>query len=284
MLKLENISKKYGKHWVLDQVNLEFTDESGISGLLGRNGVGKTTLMKIINNMIAKHQGQVTFEGVQLSMSDQHLRQMVYVGGIIPNSNSHFMGKISQLLKWYTLAYEHFDLEFANKMLDHFKINRKHKFKNLSTGNKTLVQNIIGLASRAPITIMDEPTNGLDSVNRNIFFRYMMEDYSEHPRMFILSTHLIMEIENYLTHVIMLKDQQVLIADSLENVQSKAFRLIQAQVPNKKVLRTEKLGSLTSYLIYDTLSLHEQEAVRSAGGKVERIDLQTLFNGLMEGE
>ena len=282
MLKLMSVSKFYGKHQVLDNINLDFEDPSGVYGLLGRNGVGKTTLMKIISNMITVYQGQITLEGQPLKNNADQLEKVVCVGGQVSKENYTFQGKIKNLLAYYQLLYPNFNRELADEMLAKFKLNPKDKFKKLSTGNQTLVQNIMGLACRAQVTILDEPTNGLDSVNRRIFFRFMMEDLAEYPRMFILSTHLIQEVENYLTHVMILKDRRVLLKGALEGIQKKSFRITNYQPQNKNIIHEEKLGSMVQYDVFDNLSQEEQQAIEAAGGQIERLDLQTLFNNLVE--
>lgn len=281
MLKLKQVSKKYGKQLVLDDINLEFLKSEGVYGLLGRNGVGKTTMMKMIVNQLVTFEGEIEFEGVNLK--NQDINQIIYVGGKPYEGNSLFQGKLMTLLKEYQRMYKSFDLDFALNLLKDFDISTKTTFKKLSTGNKTIVQNIIGLAARTKITILDEPTNGLDSVNRQKFFRAMMKDYEEYPRMFILSTHLIQEVENYLSHVVMLKDAKVLLDESLEVVQSKAYRIKNADVMNKKVIAKESLGGFSSVDIYDDLSFEEQVAIKQQGGIIEHLNLQSLFNDLMEG-
>ena len=283
MLKLIDVEKSYGKELVLYNINLNFENPHGVYGLLGRNGAGKTTMMKMIFNMIQSYQGKIELNGENLKNNSEALSQIIYVGGDIYRNNTLLQGKIKNIFRAYQAMYPHFDLDFAQKMLAHFNLKDKKKFSKLSTGNKTLVQNILGLASRAPITILDEPTNGLDSVNRQVFFRYMMEDYQNHPRMFILSTHLIQEVENYLTDVIMLKDAKILMAETIETIQSKAHRVINYSLPDKNSIRQENLGGLVTQDIYDDLSEEEIQTIIQAGGKVNFLGLQTLFNDLMEG-
>ncbi len=178
--------------------------------------------------------------------------------------------------------YDSFDQDYAESMLDKYGISTKQKFSKLSTGNKTLVQNTIGLATRAPITILDEPTNGLDSVNRQTFFQFMMEDYADHPRLFMLSTHLIQEVENYLTDVVILKDSAILIADTLERIQLKSHLVSNYQLKNKVVISETAFGSRTEQIIYDDLSDHDINTIKANGGEVKPINLQQLFNELMQ--
>lgn len=274
MLKLEQLTKKYGKKIVLQTINLAFKDQVGVYGLLGRNGVGKTTMMKIMNDMIASYDGQVT-RGFDVS-------QIVFVTSDVATNNSLFQGKISRLMRYYAIMYPSFDTSYAETLLERFNLSPKLKIKKLSTGNKTLVYNILGLATRETVTIFDEPTNGLDSVNRQKFFDAMLEDYAQYPRLIILSTHLIQEVENYLTHVIMLKDASVLVDDDIEEVQARAVRLTNAELPNKHILHQRQLGSTTETYLFDTITEEDILEVTGQGGQVGYYDLQTLFNYLVE--
>lgn len=282
MLKLKNITKKYGKQLVLDQINIDFNNPDGVYGVLGRNGVGKTTLMKIIFNMITRYEGEVDVNGISANNNDEMLKHIVYVGGEINQHNVLFQGKIKDILKTYNLMYDTFDQEYAESLLDSFDIKLKTKFSKLSTGNKTLVQNTLGLATRAPITILDEPTNGLDSVNRQNFFHYMMEDYAAHPRLFMLSTHLIQEVENYLTNVVILKNAKVLLDDSLESIQAKSHLIKNARLDNKNIIKETTFGPSVEQTIYDDLTEAEIQEIKVNGGEVKSLDLQSLFNALVE--
>lgn len=282
MLKLKNITKKYGKQVVLNQININFDNPEGVYGILGRNGVGKTTLMQIIFNMITRYHGEIEVNGKLVKNNDDVLKYIVYVGGEVNQNNGQFQGKIKNLLKTYSLMYDSFDQEYAKSLLDDFGIQLKNQFSKLSTGNKTLVQNTLGLATRAPITILDEPTNGLDSVNRQNFFHYMMEDYAEHPRLFMLSTHLIQEVENYLTDVVILKDSEVLIDETLENIQEKSHLIKNVRLENKHVIKEIAFGSSSEQIIYDELPEEDLLKIKTAGGEIEGLDLQSLFNALVE--
>ena len=282
MLELKNITKKYGKHLVLDGVNLNFQNPEGVYGILGRNGVGKTTLMKIIFNMIPNYHGEITVNGVPAKDNGEILKDIVYVGGEIYKNNVLFQGKIKDIFKAYSNMYESFDREIAEMMLESYGINLKNKFNKLSTGNRTLVQNTIGLATRAPITILDEPTNGLDSVNRQNFFRFMMEDYEKHPRLFMLSTHLIQEVENYLTNVVILKNTKVLVDETLEEVQKKAHMISNYPLENNRVISESTFGTRVDQIIYEELTNDEINKIKASGGEVQSLDLQSLFNALVE--
>lgn len=283
MLDLVNVSKNYGKMTVLEDINLSFSEPNGVYGLLGRNGAGKTTMMKMIFNMIVDYRGDINYQGESVRNNASALGQILYVGGPINQNNSLFNGKIKRIFKTFNRLYPEFDYAYAVNLLDSFGILEKNKYKSLSTGNKTLVQNILGLATRVPITIMDEPTNGLDSVNRHKFFQEMMRDYEKHPRMFILSTHLINEVQNYLTHVIMLKDNHIILNEPISTVQEKAFQVGKYNLANKNLIHQESLGTYQLNHYYDQINQAEIDEITQAGGEFSYLDLQTLFNDLMEG-
>ena len=118
--------------------------------------------MQIIFNMVSNYEGTVEINGMEAKNNDEVLKHIVYVGGEVNQYNSLFQGKLKDILKMYNLMYDSFDQEFAESMLASFDIKLKNQFNKLSTGNKTLVQNTLGLATRAPITILDEPTNNLE--------------------------------------------------------------------------------------------------------------------------
>lgn len=97
MIKLKNVTKKYGKQLVLDGINLDFDRPEGVYGVLGRNGVGKTTLMQIIFNMVSNYEGTVEINGMEAKNNDEVLKHIVYVGGEVNQYNSLFQGKLKDL-------------------------------------------------------------------------------------------------------------------------------------------------------------------------------------------
>lgn len=284
MLKLDNVSKNYGKNQVLSDISLDFADENGIYGLLARNGAGKTTLMMMIANQISDYSGNILLNQNKVKENDEALNHILLFGTPIPDDNILFDGKLANTIQLYQEAVETFDGSLMQELMHSFDLDPKTKYGKLSSGNKTLFTNSLALASRTAVTLLDEPTNGLDSINRQLFFRKMMEDYSAHPRMFIVSTHLIAEVENYLTHAIMIGNQNVVLSEPIENIQEKAFRVTNFDIRAKNIVATENIAGITVTDIYDNLSTNERREIEIAGGKVDSLNLQDLFNGLLGGE
>lgn len=281
MLELNHVTKRFGQKEILSDLNLNLLDAAGVYGLLGRNGAGKTTLMKLISQLIPTYQGEIRWQGQSVAKNAETLTQIAYVNGSTDAKTGYFRQKIKVYLNWYASLYPSFSRALAEQLLARFHLLPKERFDRLSTGNKTLVQNILGLAARTEVLLLDEPTAGLDSVNRELFFQILLEDLSAHPRLVICSTHLIQEVEPILTHVLLLKDQQIVLAEPLEDVQAKAWRVRGGSVRGKRILRREQFAGQESVLVYDTLTESEQEALQAAGASLEHVGLQSLFNAMV---
>lgn len=284
MLKLEKISKNFGNQSILSDITLEFSDNQGIYGLLGRNGVGKTTLMKMIANQISDYSGNIILNEKQVKENDDCLQDILLFGNPFDDNNPLFSDKLNRIISLYADTIETFDTTLMANLMDTFELDPKAKYKKLSSGKKTLFTNALALSSRVPITLLDEPTNGLDSINRKVFFREMMTDYEKQPRMFIISTHLIAEVENCLTHAIMLQHQAVILDESIVTIQEKSHRITNYPISNKHIIAQEDIAGIKVTDIYDSLSELDRHEIESAGGKVDSLNLQELFNDLMGGK
>ncbi len=144
-----------------------------------------------------------------------------------------------------------------------------------------MVEIVIGMASRCPVTFFDEPSSGVDSISRYIFYTELMKDLEEHPRTIILSTHIIEEIENYLSDVIIIDSGKIVVHESLEEVQSQAFTVSGIKPVGKNIIAEQKLGGISIYHIYDTLKEDDIRVIENNGGKIERLPLQKLFIFMM---
>ncbi|AMB99990.1 hypothetical protein AWM75_08400 [Aerococcus urinaehominis] len=284
MLEIIDVSKKYRSKTVLDHISVKFTNPEGIYGLLGRNGVGKTTLMEIISNHLTRYQGQVCIDGQDVTKSDQALNQILMFGLSYPKTNALLNGKLKDTIALYDRTLPYFSKEAALTYIAAFDLKPKDKYKKLSTGNRTLFQNCLALASRLPIVILDEPTNGLDSVNRKTFFDLLMAEYSQHPRTFILSTHLISEVQNYLTDVIIMDQGKIVVGAPVEKVLSQALVVSNYGPDLPGIVGRAHLGSQTSQYLFTDLDQVSRLEIEASGGKIDYMDLQTLFNYLVGGK
>lgn len=283
MLEIKNLDKSFGKLNVLNNLSAEFEDNK-VYGLIGANGSGKTTLMKIISNHIPNYKGEVLFDGMNVTENQQAISDIVYVGDGFPKSATTLSQKIDGIFKTVKLFRPDFDMDYALELLDKFKLSKKSKYKKLSTGNKTIVELIIGLASRAKLTIFDEPSSGLDAVNRYKFYSYLMEDLEKYPRTVIISTHIIGEIENYLTDVKILNDGKFILEDEVLNIQSRAYKVKDYEPTGKNIVARESIAGSKFYYVYDTLSEDEIKDIELNMGTVSKVDLQRIFVAMIGGQ
>lgn len=284
MIEISNLYKSYGKTKVLENINLKFEDNK-IYGLLGRNGVGKTTLLNIISNQIKSNSGEVKLDGKEIFENSKAVSDICLVSekGIIVDDI-----RVKKIFGIASILYKNWDEDYKDKLIEEFNLDIKKKYDKLSRGNKTIVGLIIGLASRSRITIFDEPSLGLDAAHRDKFYSLLLQDVDKNPRTIIISTHLIDEVTNLFEEVIILKDKKVFIKDKVNDLMKSAYYLngkeeaILSIIDNKKVIHRESFGSTVVMGIFDKLTKGEKLQLKENKVEINPIPLQKLFIYLTE--
>lgn len=210
ILNAQGVCKSYGKNEVLH--DLDLTIEPGkIYGLIGRNGAGKTTLLGILTAQNTMDRGSVTYGGQSVWENQGVLDQMCFSREL---QATLFSGqnnlKVKHYLKTAAIYYPNWDQAYADKLLSEFKLEPKKKICQLSKGQMSMVTILIALASRAPLTILDEPAAGLDVVMRERFYQLLLEDFAASSRTFLVSTHIIEEAASVFEQVIILDQGRIL--------------------------------------------------------------------------
>lgn len=209
-LKAVGLVKKYGKKEVLHGVDI--TLEPGhIYGLIGRNGAGKTTLLGCLTGQLRPSAGTVELDGAPVWENAAALGNICFsreIGGTL------MMGPNTYRVKDYLRAgrcyYPGWDEEYAQKLVKEFGLEKKKKACALSKGMLSMVTIVLALASRAPITILDEPVAGLDVVMRERFYQLLLEDYEQTGRTFVVSTHILEEASGMFEKVIVLHEGDII--------------------------------------------------------------------------
>lgn len=262
-LKAQGLCKSYGANQVL--FNLDLDIEPGkIYGLIGRNGAGKTTLLGILTGQNTKDSGTVTYGDQPVWENQAVLDQLCFSRELQPTL---FSGpnnlKISHYLRSAAIYYPGWDKEYAQKLLEEFGLNPKKKISQLSKGQMSMVTILIALASRAPVTILDEPAAGLDVVMRERFYQLLLEDFARTGRTFIVSTHIIEEASSVFENVIILDHGRILENCPTEELVDQ-FRYISGRddvvdqvCQGLEVLSTHQMGR------------HKTVAVRGGGVKLQ---------------
>jgi len=204
IITVNNLSKSYGSHQVLK--NISFSFEGGqIIGLLGPNGSGKTSLLKILTGLIHDYTGEVLIEGD--------------APGVVTKAKVAYLPEKTYLADWMRCKdaiefmadfYKDFNKEKAYQMLDIFQLPPKQKIKTMSKGMQEKLQLLLVMCRNAKLYILDEPMGGVDPAARSFILDTIMNNYSKNSTV-LLSTHLIHDVERIFDHVLMIGKGQVLL-------------------------------------------------------------------------
>lgn len=271
MINLTNITKRYHNVSVLENVTLNI-DEPGIYCLLGRNGAGKTTLLKSIAGYQNITEGQILVDEKEITPSTLDTGV-----SYIENFAKHFNLPVRKLLRIASEVNPNYDDEFASEMMERFELDGKKKFHHLSLGMKTMVSSIICLASNKSVVLLDEPVLGFDAIMRVEFYEMLAESFQKHPRIIIVSTHIIEEIAKTIQKLIIIDKGCIRFFDTLQAVETKAFRVsglkkdVDAATENLNVIRQDTVGGLVTSYLFDI------PPVKTASLEIHPMLLQDFF-------
>jgi ABC-2 type transport system ATP-binding protein len=243
--RVRDLGKTYGDFTALDGVSFEL-HENVIHGLLGRNGAGKSTIMRILTGQAFEDSGRVEVFGAHPYENDAVLGRICFV---------------SESLKYPTI--------FATRHV-------------LAAGRLLYPTWDEDFAARAPLTLFDEPYLGLDASARQLFYDRLLEDYAENPRTILLSTHLIDEVADLIEHVVLIDRGRVLIDEPAEALRGSAVTVsgpaeaIDRFVADREELHRERLGTVARVTVRGALSGTDREDARAAGIGLEPVSLQQL--------
>lgn len=211
LVSIRNLTKKYGKKTALNDISLDIP-RGRIIGLLGPNGSGKSTLIKLMNGLLTPTKGQIliagSLPGIETKKIVSYLPERTY----LPDNIS-----VAQLVSIFTDFYEDFDRTKALSMLDTLQISPSASLKTLSKGTREKVQLIMVMSRRAQLYILDEPIAGVDPAARDFIVKTIIQDYNEDASI-LLSTHLISDVEPIMDDVIFIKDGQITLSSSVEEI------------------------------------------------------------------
>ena len=211
LLRIEKLVKRYGNTAALNGINL--TLESGkIVGLLGPNGSGKTTLIKILNGLLTPTYGKVFIDGMEPGVETKKI-----VAYLPDNSYLNTYMTVGQILQMFRDFYGDFRMELAHEMLGRLGITPDRKLKTLSKGNKEKVCLILTMSRNAKLYVLDEPIAGVDPAARDYVIQTIINNYNPDATV-LISTHLISDIEQVLDDVIFLKDGNLVLHKSVEEI------------------------------------------------------------------
>lgn len=279
VIEVKNLTKRYRDTTAVDDISFTIERDS-IYGLLGRNGAGKTTVMSILTAQNFPTAGEVRVFGESPYENAAVLSRMCFV-----RESQKYPDDATPLhaFRIARLFYPHWDQALADKLIREFRLPVKTRIKKLSRGQLSAVGVIIGIAARAEVTFFDEPYLGLDAVARQIFYDRLLEDYAEHPRTIILSSHLIDEVSNLLEKVIVIDAGRIVMDEDTESVRGRAATIVgesaavEAFVAGREVIHRESLGRVTSATVIGELSREDRAELAASGLDVTPVSLQQLI-------
>lgn len=265
VVEVSNLTKRYGPVTALDDVSLTIEQDS-ITGILGRNGAGKTVLMSILTAQEAPTSGAVRVFGENPRENAGVLSRTCFVRD---NQKYPDEFKLRHILNAGPLFYPHWDAELAERIVAEFRLPGDRVIRKMSRGQLSAVGLLIGMASRAPLTFFDEPYLGLDATARTVFYDMLLADYAEHPRTILISTHLIDEMESLLEYCVLLDRGRVLKRGPVDDLRAGGWELtgvwteLEPVLSGRNVLRVKRMGAVGMAIVEGGPDLADE--ARAAG-------------------
>lgn len=274
------VSRTYGRTQALEEVTFS-VPEGSICGLFGRNGAGKTTIMSIIAGQDRPTTGQVEVLGHSPFEHAPTLSQISYV-----RDNQRYPDdyRLHHVLRIAPDFASQWSAEVAGELVDAFRIPTKTPIKKFSRGQLSSVAIVLGLASRAPITLLDEPYLGLDVTARARFHQALIRDFAEHPRTIVLSTHLIEESESLFDRVVIMERGRVAVDTDRDSARDLAFvvsgttDVVERVASEHTVLRSNVVGGLTSIIVSGAIDPGLRADAEQQGARIAAASLQELVS------
>ncbi|MCR6109517.1 ABC transporter ATP-binding protein [Bacillus sp. A301a_S52] len=284
-VNFNNVSLRYTTHTALNQVTCELSGEK-IYGLLGRNGAGKTSLLSILASFCEPSSGTITLNE-EKPFENAHIMQQV--GFNYNKDYSDETDTVKKTLEGVERYRPYYDKEYAEYLISLFKLDVTKPIKTFSKGMQSALNAVIGLSSRTPITIFDEVYVNMDAPSRDIFYKELLKDQEKHPRLIIMSTHLVSEMDYLFDEVIVLDKGKLLIQEEYTSLMAKGATIIghgehvDEIVQSKKQINVQHLGGTKSVTIYGELSDQERQTALAKGLEIAPLPLQDLFIYLTKG-
>ncbi|ABR48016.1 ABC transporter related [Alkaliphilus metalliredigens QYMF] len=276
IVEFKDVTKIYGRKKAIEEFSFSL-GENKITGIIGRNGAGKTTLLKLLSGFLVTNSGQIrVFE------EDPFNSLLVSSNMIFVDDSMSFNPKLTllEILESANHFYEKYDMKFALDLMEYFSLSREQLHRNLSKGMQSTFNMILGIASRSPLTILDEPTTGMDAAVRKDFYRLVLKDYINHPRNIVISSHLLGEVEHILEDILLLKEGKKLLHMPVSDLKNYGMglrgekKLMLEFIKSQQVYHKEDFGDQDLFaVVKNDFEKKTLESIKSQG--IEIIPLST---------
>lgn len=214
LLICKNVNKNYGNKKVLKNINFSIP-RGKIIGLLGKNGTGKTTLIKLINDLLTLDSGEIIIDGKKIGVESKKIISYLPERTYLDKSMT-----VNEVIDMFSEFYDNFDSKKARKLLKDLKLDVNSKLSKMSKGMQEKVQLVLVMSRKALLYILDEPLGGVDPATRDYILDTILTNFNEGASV-IISTHLIADIERILDEVIFIDDGKIAIIENADKLREK---------------------------------------------------------------
>jgi ABC-2 type transport system ATP-binding protein len=278
-VEVKDLTIRYGDTVAVDGLSLRL-DGGKIYGLLGRNGSGKTSVLSAVAAFRKATSGAVLVDGAEPFENAELTRQICFVRDRVDAQDTD---QVRAVLKMARSLRPNWDEEYAQALIERFRLPLKKRIGALSRGAKSALSVTLGLAARAPLTIFDEAYLGMDAPSRYAFYEELLNDYIAHSRTIIISTHLIEEVGSLFEEVVIIDKGKLVAHDETEALRARGVAVtgpaeaVEAFTAGRTVLGDQRLGGTRSTTVYGQLTDEERARARDAGLELGPVGLQDLF-------
>ena len=255
MIKIENLSKKYDKVNVLDNLNCTIKDGS-IYGLVGSNGAGKSTLLRLINGIFITDKGTILIDGEPVFENELIKQNLVFV----PDDLFFYPGyTLLDTAKYYEAMYQKFDMKYLKHLASTLKLNLNRKINTFSKGMKRQCALICALATHSKYMFFDETFDGLDPVIRNTMKKIIAKQMENDNTTIVMTSHNLRELEDICDNLGLLHKGGILFESDIDTIKTNMYK-VQISLKNDfsidsfkdiEVLNYKKIGSVATLIIND---------------------------------
>lgn len=214
LLECIGVEKKYGNKKVLNGIDLQL-EEGRIIGLLGKNGTGKSTLLKLINDLLTLDGGKILFQGKPIGVESKKRISFLSERTYLDKSM-----RVLQVLDYFSDFYEDFDAEKAKRLLKDLSLDVNMRLSGMSKGMQEKVQLVLVMSRKADLYILDEPLGGVDPATRDYILDTILTNFNPGASV-LISTHLISDIERILDDVIFIDDGKIALHENCDELRSR---------------------------------------------------------------
>lgn len=277
IISAQSLTKRFRNCTALEDVSFSI-DTPCIVGLIGNNGAGKTTLLKLLSGNYTPTGGMANvFDNNALDIMSRE--NCVFIDDTV-SYPFHF--RLKDILKEMPDNFKNWDANKADLLMQHYDLPFNRSYSKLSKGMKSIFNAIVALSTNSPITLLDEPTSGMDVGARNDFYKIVLNEFIANPRLIIISSHLIGEMEDILSEAIVLKASKLVFSGDVNELTRTGYRLqgnkadISPLLTNAQIFEEASVFGRTQYALKCEFAESDFEYMAKHGIERQQLSLNDI--------